>query len=57
MKAILKENLLDLGKRAFQIKKDLYKDDVFFVRNIHVNYTNICVNHCKFCAFSSNKGE
>jgi len=57
MKAILKENLLDLGKRAFQIKKDLYKDDVFFVKNIHVNYTNICVNHCKFCAFSSNKGE
>ena len=57
MKAILKENLLNLGKRAFQIKKDLYKDDVFFVRNIHVNYTNICVNHCKFCAFASTKGE
>ncbi|MDO8746108.1 MAG: aminofutalosine synthase MqnE, partial [Thermodesulfovibrionales bacterium] len=28
-----------------------------FIRNIHINPTNICVNRCKFCAFSRSKGE
>lgn len=57
MKNLFKENLITLGKKAFEIKADLYKNDVFFVRNIHVNYTNICLNHCKFCAFSKDEGE
>ncbi len=30
---------------------------VYFVRNRHVNPTNICVNRCRFCAFSRSKGE
>ena len=29
----------------------------YYVRNIHVNPTNICVNRCRFCAFSRSKGE
>lgn len=30
---------------------------VYYVRNRHINPTNICVNRCKFCAFSRSKGE
>jgi aminodeoxyfutalosine synthase len=30
---------------------------VYFVQNMHINPTNICVNRCKFCAFSRSKGE
>ncbi|MDP2167266.1 MAG: aminofutalosine synthase MqnE, partial [Thermodesulfovibrionales bacterium] len=29
----------------------------YFIRNIHVNPTNICVNRCGFCAFSRSKGQ
>lgn len=29
----------------------------FFIRNRHVNPTNICVNRCKFCAFSRSQGQ
>jgi aminodeoxyfutalosine synthase len=32
-------------------------DRVYFVQNMHINPTNICVNRCKFCAFSRSKGE
>jgi aminodeoxyfutalosine synthase len=57
LKKLLDKNLLELGKEAFDIKKSLYGDDVFFVKNVHLNYTNICVNHCKFCAFAKDEGE
>lgn len=29
----------------------------YFVRNRHINPTNICVNRCRFCAFSRSKGQ
>jgi aminodeoxyfutalosine synthase len=32
-------------------------NNVYFVQNMHINPTNICVNRCKFCAFSRSKGE
>ncbi len=30
---------------------------VHYVRNRHINYTNICVQHCRFCAFHRREGE
>lgn len=57
MKNIFDEDFITLGKKAFDIKTNLYGKDVFFVQNIHVNYTNICLNHCKFCAFAKDEGE
>ncbi len=32
-------------------------DNVYFVRNHHINPTNICLNRCRFCAFSRSEGE
>lgn len=29
----------------------------YFVRNRHINPTNICVNRCRFCAFSRSEGQ
>jgi len=31
--------------------------NAYFVRNIHINFTNVCVNACRFCAFSKRRGE
>lgn len=57
MKSLFKEDLISLGKKAFDIKKDYHNNKVFFVKNIHLNYTNICVGGCKFCAFAKDEGE
>jgi aminodeoxyfutalosine synthase len=32
-------------------------DRVYFIVNRHINPTNICVNRCRFCAFSKGKEE
>lgn len=44
--------LLAIGALAASINERKNGKRVFFNVNRHVNYTNICVNRCKFCAFS-----
>jgi FO synthase len=39
-------------ERADTVRKDLVGDDVTFVVNRNINYTNVCTFKCKFCAFS-----
>ena len=46
-------NILELGELA-EINNDKF---VYFNINKHINPTNVCVNRCKFCAFSRDKGE
>jgi cyclic dehypoxanthinyl futalosine synthase len=50
--------LLDLGKRADQVRKELHPEGVVtFVVDRNINYTNICINECKFCAFYRSPGS
>src|SRR6266540_1365328 len=45
-------DLLTLGELANGITKRLHPERlVTFVVDRNINYTNICVNKCKFCAF------
>jgi len=46
-----------LGKLAAEINRKLNGDKVFYNINRHINPTNICVNQCRFCAYSKLKGE
>ena len=50
-------DLLALGRMASTVAERKNGDRVHFVQNMHINPTNICVNRCKFCAFSRSKGE
>jgi aminodeoxyfutalosine synthase len=50
-------DLLVLGRMATHVSHLKNSDRVYFVQNMHINPTNICVNRCKFCAFSRSKGE
>ena len=50
-------DLLALGRMATHVAQRKNGNNVCFVRNMHINPTNICVNRCKFCAFSRSKGE
>ena len=45
-------DLLTLGELANGVRKRLHPERlVTFIVDRNINYTNICVNKCKFCAF------
>ncbi|MEJ5301282.1 MAG: cyclic dehypoxanthinyl futalosine synthase [Thermodesulforhabdaceae bacterium] len=50
-------NLLTLGTLAHKVKTDLHDDQVFYVVNRHINYSNVCLNGCRFCAFGKPPGH
>ncbi len=39
-------------ERANDLRRELVGDDVTFVINRNINYTNVCTFKCRFCAFS-----
>ena len=45
------QDLLALGYLANMVRERKNGDDAFFIYNQHINYSNICTNLCKFCAF------
>jgi cyclic dehypoxanthinyl futalosine synthase len=52
LKLLNKAPLLDLGERADLIRKQLHPEKVVsFIVDRNINYTNVCLNKCRFCAF------
>ncbi len=51
------DDLLALGELASLANGRQNGERVFFNVNRHINPTNICVNRCRFCAFSRTAGE
>jgi aminodeoxyfutalosine synthase len=49
-------NLTGVGALANIARERRHGDKTYFVRNQHVNYTNICNKFCKFCSFYAKKG-
>ena len=45
------EDLLELAKTADAIRKKKFGDVTTFIIDRNINYTNVCKNECKFCAF------
>ncbi len=37
---------------ADELRREIVGDDITFVRNRNINYTNVCTFKCRFCAFS-----
>lgn len=50
-------DLLQIGHLANTVKRRKTGDQVHFITNRHINYTNICINGCNFCAFSAPEGD
>ena len=46
-----------LGSLAHQVRTRLHGNAAYYVVNRQINYSNICVNGCRFCAFSKKKGD
>jgi aminodeoxyfutalosine synthase len=50
-------HLAAIGALANLARERLHGNRAYFIVNRHINYTNICVNRCRFCAFSRSPGE
>lgn len=48
-------DLLSVGYLANIVRERLNGDYAYFNYNQHINYSNICVNLCSFCAFGRDK--
>ncbi|MEJ5170724.1 MAG: CofH family radical SAM protein [Fimbriimonadales bacterium] len=49
-------NLTGVGWLANLERERRHGDRTYYVRNQHINYTNICNKFCKFCSFYAKKG-
>jgi aminodeoxyfutalosine synthase len=46
-----------IGRLANVVKTRLHGNTVYYNRNRHINYTNVCALSCKFCSFYRKRGE
>ncbi len=44
-------DVLALGRAADAIRRERYGDTATFLIDRNINYTNVCQNECRFCAF------
>ena len=51
------KEILALGYLANMVRTRLNGDNAYFIYNQHINYSNVCTNLCKFCAFGREKGS
>lgn len=50
-------DIFSIGEIASIVNERKNGRNSYFIINRHINPTNICVNRCKFCAFSKSRGE
>ena len=51
-------DLLGLGQMADNMRKKMHSEGVVsFIIDRNINYTNVCINKCKFCAFYRNEDD
>ena len=46
-----------VAELADSLRRNVVGDDVTFVINRNINFTNICYTGCRFCAFAQRKGD
>ncbi len=51
------KDLLGIGYLANIVREQKNGDNTYFINNRHINYTNICINQCRFCAFSKDSTD
>ncbi|MCH9030701.1 MAG: aminofutalosine synthase MqnE [candidate division Zixibacteria bacterium] len=51
------DDLPGLGFIADSVRREKVGDTVYWVRNLHINYTDICAKGCTFCAFARIKPD
>jgi FO synthase len=47
----------ELARRADEVRRDTVGDDVTYVVNRNINFTNVCYVGCRFCAFAQRERD
>jgi aminodeoxyfutalosine synthase len=47
-------NLSAVGYLANIVRERMHGNRAYYIRNQHINYTNVCNKHCQFCYFAKN---
>jgi aminodeoxyfutalosine synthase len=50
-------DLMGVGYLANLVREGMHGKKAYYIYNQHINYTNICKNHCKFCAFAHDEDQ
>jgi cyclic dehypoxanthinyl futalosine synthase len=51
IRLIKSDDVYSMGLVANILRQSLFGDTITFINNIILNYTNVCITYCKFCAF------
>jgi cyclic dehypoxanthinyl futalosine synthase len=51
IRLIKSDDVYSMGLVANMLRQSLFGDTITFINNIILNYTNVCITYCKFCAF------
>lgn len=51
IRLIKSDDVNSMGFVANIMRRSLFRDTITFINNIILNYTNVCITYCKFCAF------
>ncbi|MBI4832292.1 MAG: aminofutalosine synthase MqnE [Candidatus Lindowbacteria bacterium] len=57
LRLLQSNEILAIGHMANLVRERKNGDTAYYVVNLHINYSNICKNKCKFCAFSRRNPE
>jgi cyclic dehypoxanthinyl futalosine synthase len=58
LRLLRKGDLLELGRLADKSRKNLHPECIVtFIVDRNINYTNVCINRCRFCAFWKNESD
>lgn len=50
-------DIIDLANLANARREAIHGNQTFFIRNHHIDYSNVCAIQCKFCAFARRAGD
>ncbi|MBI4596627.1 MAG: aminofutalosine synthase MqnE [Candidatus Tectomicrobia bacterium] len=56
LKLFTSRDLLGVGYLANIVRERKNENRAYYIFNQHINYSNVCINGCKFCAFGKEKG-
>ena len=45
------------GRLANHIREQKHKDNTYFIKNFHIEPSNICIYNCKFCSYSDKQAD
>src|SRR6476469_4733323 len=57
IRLIKSDDAYPIGLVGSMLRQRLYGNTATFVNNIILNYTNVCITYCKFCAFYRQPGD